>query len=206
MTEARAVCVYCGSQTGVDSAFADYAHRFGQALADNGYTLVFGGGGRGLTGAVARGCLESGGKAVGIIHDALRTAENAYPDLSSMRVTHTMHDRKRELFEHSDAFVVFPGGLGTLEELVEVACWHNLTFHKKPIVLANLNNYWAPFLDLLSHFEQAEFLSPKADLWGGPSSSLHVVDAFEDLIPTVTRLITEAERVGADEAELQVEP
>ena len=206
MTEARAVCVYCGSQPGADPAFADYAHRFGQALADSGYTLVFGGGGRGLMGAVARGCLERGGQAVGIIHDALRTAENAYPDLSSMQVTHTMHDRKRELFEQSDAFVVFPGGLGTLEELVEVACWHNLAFHKKPIVLANLNNYWAPFVALLSHFEQAGFLSPKADLWGSASSSLHVVDRFEDLMPTVARLIAEAEREGSEETDLQVEP
>src|SRR6201991_1341810 len=132
------VCVYCGSGPGTNPGFVKAATAFGKDLAENGVGLVYGGGSIGLMGAVATGALDAGGKVTGIIPDFLTARESALKRAQELIVTPDMHTRKRMMFERSDAFVAFPGGIGTLEELVEQMTWAQLLHHKKPVVLCSI--------------------------------------------------------------------
>src|ERR1041384_3856293 len=158
MSDIQTVCVYCGSGPGANPRFMEAATAFGKALAENGVGLVYGGGSIGLMGAVARATLEHGGTVTGIIPDFLTKREHATAGAQELVVTHDMHERKRLMFERSDAFVALPGGIGTLEELVEQMTWQQLGRHSKPILLADIDGFWAPLFALLAHMRSTEFI------------------------------------------------
>ena len=160
MNKIKTVCVYCGSGPGTNPHFVEAAIGLGKALAENGIRLVYGGGSIGLMGAVAKSVLDHGGSVTGIIPDFLTTRENALKRVQEMIVTPDMHERKRLMFERSDAFVALPGGIGTLEELVEQLTWQQLGRHTKPVLLANIDGFWEPLLALLAHMRATEFIRP----------------------------------------------
>jgi uncharacterized protein (TIGR00730 family) len=160
MNKIKTVCVYCGSGPGTNPHFIEAAIAFGKALADDGIRLVYGGGSLGLMGAVASSVLDHGGSVTGIIPDFLTSRENALTRVQEMIVTPDMHERKRLMFERSDAFVALPGGIGTLEELVEQLTWQQLGRHSKPILLANIDGFWEPLLALLTHMRATQFIRP----------------------------------------------
>ena len=160
MTTIKTVCVYCGSGPGTNPRFVEAAIAFGKALAENGIRLVYGGGSIGLMGAVATSVLDHGGTVTGIIPEFLTNRENALKRVQELIVTPDMHERKRLMFEHSDAFVALPGGVGTLEELVEQLTWQQLGRHTKPILLANIDGFWEPLLALLAHMRRHRIHPP----------------------------------------------
>ncbi|WP_425305327.1 TIGR00730 family Rossman fold protein [Bradyrhizobium erythrophlei] len=182
----RTVCVYCGSGPGTNPHFVEAAIGFGKALADNGIRLVYGGGSIGLMGAVATSVLDHGGTVTGIIPDFLTIRENALKRVQEMIVTPDMHERKRLMFERSDAFVALPGGVGTLEELVEQLTWQQLGRHTKPVLLANIDGFWEPLLALLAHMRATEFI--RASL----AVDILKAERVEDILP---RLRAAAARV-----------
>ena len=160
MSKINALCVYCGSSAGTDPAFAKAARDFGKILADHDVRLVYGGGSVGLMGAVADAVLEHGGKVTGIIPEFLTRRERPRQLAQDLIVTRDMHERKRKMFESADGFVALPGGIGTLEELVEQITWAQLGRHKKPILIANINGYWDPLLTLVEHMRAQQFVPP----------------------------------------------
>jgi uncharacterized protein (TIGR00730 family) len=155
MSKIKAICVYCGSSPGTDPAFTATARGFGKILAENGVRLVYGGGSIGLMGALAGAVIEHGGAATGIIPEFLTAKERPRRLAQEQIVTRDMHERKRTMFERADAFVALPGGLGTLEELVEQMTWAQLGRHKKPILIANINGFWNPLLALIDAHARA---------------------------------------------------
>ena len=134
------------------------ATAFGKILAREGVSLVYGGGSNGLMGAVARSVHEHGGHVVGVIPEFLHARELAFKGADEMVVTPDMHERKRIMFERADAFVALPGGIGTLEELIEQLTWAQLGRHKKPILFANINGFWEPLVELLDHMKEHGFI------------------------------------------------
>ncbi|MCJ2026219.1 TIGR00730 family Rossman fold protein [Methylobacterium sp. J-067] len=164
MALVRTVCVYCGSGFGKNPAFKEAAQQLGTALAQAGMSLVYGGGDVGLMGTVARAVLESGGHVTGIIPDFLQARENMLDAVDETIVVPDMHTRKRLMFERSDAFVTLPGGIGTLEELVEQLTWAQLGRHKKPVVLVSVDDFWAPLLGLFDHMRDHGFIRDGLDL------------------------------------------
>src|SRR3989304_2173895 len=158
MSTIRSICVYCGSSPGINPGVAEVARQFGRILAENRISLVYGGGSRGLMGELAMSVREHGGRVVGIIPDFLKVRERMYTGAQEMIVTRDMHERKQLMFERSDAFVALPGGIGTLEELVEQLTLSQLGRHTKPIVVANIAGFWNPFLSLLHHMREEAFI------------------------------------------------
>jgi uncharacterized protein (TIGR00730 family) len=161
MHPVRSVCVYCGSSAGRDPVYMNAGHTLGRSLAAAGLRLVYGGGTRGVMGAVAAGAIEAGGKVTGIIPRFLikkEAAESALKTLDDLVVTENMHQRKHKMFEDSDAFVALPGGIGTLEEIVEIMTWAQLGHHSKPIVFANIQAFWDPMLTLMEHMRETGFV------------------------------------------------
>jgi uncharacterized protein (TIGR00730 family) len=154
----------------------------GKSIAENGMRLVYGGGTRGIMGAVASGVLSHGGKVIGIIPEFLMDKEASRHSLGSLTelvVTEDMHQRKHRMFEEADAFVTLPGGIGTLEEIVEIMTWGQLGRHRKPMVFANVNKFWEPMLELLNHMSGEGFIH---------TSHLvkpMVIDQIEDIIPSI---------------------
>ena len=177
----KTVCVYCGSGPGTNPNFIKAATAFGKALAANGVGLVYGGGSIGLMGAVATGALDGGGKVTGIIPDFLTARENALKRAQELIVTPDMHTRKQLMFDRSDAFVAFPGGIGTLEELVEQMTWAQLGRHTKPILMANIDGFWNPLLALLAHMKDTAFI--RAEL----SVAILTADRIEDILPRLEK-------------------
>ncbi|RQH14846.1 TIGR00730 family Rossman fold protein [Bradyrhizobium sp. RP6] len=177
MSTIKTVCVYCGSGPGTNPNFIEAAKALGKALADNKIRLVYGGGSLGLMGAVATSVLDHGGTVTGIIPDFLRMRENALTRVQEMVVTPDMHERKRLMFERSDAFVALPGGLGTLEELVEQLTWQQLGRHAKPVLLANIDNFWEPLFSLVAHMRQTEFIR------AGLTVDILKADRVEEIVP-----------------------
>ena len=161
MNTIRSICVYCGSQPGRDPAYLAAGRALGRSIAAHGMRLVYGGGTKGIMGAVASGVLSNGGKVTGIIPEFLVDMEatrHSLGQLDELIVTEDMHQRKHRMFEESDAFVTLPGGIGTLEEIVEIMTWAQLGRHTKPIVLANINGFWDPLTMLLEHMRDAGFI------------------------------------------------
>ena len=177
MSKINAVCVYCGSSPGTEPAFVEAAEKLGRILAENGVRLIYGGGSVGLMGAVAEAVLEHGGEATGIIPEFLTKRERPRRLAQELIVTRDMHERKRTMFERADAFVALPGGVGTLEELVEQLTWVQLGRHKKPILIANINGYWDPLLVLIDHMRAVKFIPPALNV------DLLVADQAEDILP-----------------------
>ena len=173
----RNICVYCGSGLGTNPAYASAARILGKSLAEHGIGLVYGGGGLGLMGEVARATLDAGGRVTGIIPSFLTEKEHMLRDVDELVVTSDMHERKKLMFERSDAFVALPGGIGTLEELVEQLTWSQLGQHRKPIVMANIAGFWSPFLNLLAHMKGEAFIRNGLDV------SFTVVDSAAKIVP-----------------------
>jgi uncharacterized protein (TIGR00730 family) len=160
MSKIKTVCVYCGSGPGTNPRFVEAATALGKTFAENDVRLVYGGGSLGLMGALAKSTLDHGGSVTGIIPEFLTARENALARVQELIVTPDMHERKRLMFERSDAFIALPGGIGTLEELVEQLTWQQLGRHTKPILLANIDGFWEPLLALLAHMRSTEFIRP----------------------------------------------
>jgi len=161
MNTIRSVCVYCGSSPGRDEAYVKAGHLLGRSLAKSGLRLIYGGGTKGIMGAVADGALKAGGKVTGIIPRFLinqEAAETALDKLDELLITDNMHERKHRMFEKSDAFVALPGGIGTVEEIVEIMTWAQLGHHRKPIVFANIKGFWDPMLALIEHMAEEGFI------------------------------------------------
>ncbi|MCP2080353.1 UNVERIFIED_ORG: uncharacterized protein (TIGR00730 family) [Methylorubrum zatmanii] len=158
------VCVYCGSGFGGDPAFADAAQRLGTVLARQRIKLVYGGGNVGLMGTVASATLEAGGYVTGIIPDFLKSRERMLDAVQETIVVSDMHTRKRLMFDRADAFVALPGGIGTLEELVEQLTWAQLGQHRKPILLLSVNGFWDPLITLIDHMRAHGFIREGLDL------------------------------------------
>jgi len=158
MNHIKTVCVYCGSGSGSNPRFAEAAIALGKTFAENNIRLVYGGGSVGLMGAVAKSTLDHGGSVTGIIPDFLANSERLYFTLTELIVMKTMHERKQIMFERADAFVALPGGIGTLEELVEQMTWAQIGHHQKPIVLLNIDDFWTPLIELLQHMKSLGFI------------------------------------------------
>jgi uncharacterized protein (TIGR00730 family) len=178
MSKINAICVYCGSSPGSDPAFTAAARSFGKILAENDVRLVYGGGSIGLMGALAMSVIEHGGTATGIIPEFLTAKERPRRLAQEQIITHDMHERKRTMFDRADAFVALPGGIGTLEELVEQMTWAQLGRHKKPILIANINGFWDPLLGLLAHMRAQGLVPPAAN-----GVELLVVERVDDILP-----------------------
>ena len=158
MNKIRTVCVYCGSGPGTNPRFVEAAIALGKALAENDIRLVYGGGSLGLMGAVAKSTLDHGGKVTGIIPEFLATRERLNSEISEVIITKTMHERKQIMFERSDAFVALPGGIGTLEELVEQMTWAQLGHHQRPIIIMDIGGFWTPLIELFQHMKSLGFI------------------------------------------------
>ncbi len=195
----RRICVYCGSSPGTSPAFAQAARDFGEILAQNGIGLVYGGGGDGMMGEIASTMVKNGGEVHGIIPEFLVAREHAHKNVQNLTVTRDMHERKQKMFEMADAFVALPGGIGTLEELVEQLTWAQLGRHRKPVLVANIAGFWEPLCALIDHMKKLEFIR------GEFSFDLLVADSVSDILPMLTRAIEavpeEAKRMTAADAE-----
>ena len=194
-TPIRSVCVYCGSRPGNDPAYAAAATLLGHAIAGHGLSLVYGGGTRGIMGTVSSAVRQAGGTVTGIIPEFLMDMEatrESLGELDELIVTADMHERKHRMFERSDAFVALPGGIGTLEEIVEIMTWAQLGRHRKPMVFANINGFWDPMMDLLTHMSEAGFIH-----------TAHlvrplIVNQPEQIVPAI---LEHAEKTGAGDGE-----
>lgn len=175
---AKSVCVYCGSSDAARPAYLEAATTLGRALAAAKLKLVYGGGGVGLMGATAKAAHAAGGEVLGVIPTFLIGKERALETVEHVVVAN-MHERKMLMYERSDAFVILPGGIGTLEEVVELLSWRRLELHEKPIVFWNPDGFWAPLFALFRHTVQ-EKLTPPAfmDAWTS-------VERIEDVIPAL---------------------
>jgi uncharacterized protein (TIGR00730 family) len=196
MDQIKTVCVYCGSGAGSNPRFVEAAQALGKTFAENSIRLVYGGGSVGLMGEIAKSTLDHGGLVTGIIPDFLKSRELALSRVQEMIVTPDMHERKRLMFERSDAFVALPGGIGTLEELVEQMTWQQLGRHSKPVLLANIDGFWEPLLSLLAHMRATEFIRPAFPI------DVLIADRVEDILP---RLSAHAARTPAATKELAPE-
>jgi uncharacterized protein (TIGR00730 family) len=195
MSTIKSICVYCASGPGNNPAFTEAAKQFGRILAENGIRLVYGGGSVGLMGTLADSVLDHGGAVTGVIPDFLMNREHMLLRVQERIVTRDMHERKRVMFERADAFVALPGGIGTLEELVEQMTWAQLGRHKKPILILNSEKFWDPLCALIDHMEKLAFIRP------GLSVKYLVTERVEDILPK----LTEAAR-AVSEAEMEMAP
>ena len=175
----KSVCLFCGSSDSTDPSYLEAAAGFGRLLAREGVRLVYGGGGIGLMGAAAKACNGAGGKVLGIMPEFLRTREALYDSVKTV-VVHSMHDRKAMMFAESDAFVVMPGGIGTLEEAVELLSWRRLDLHRKPIAFVDLDGFWQPYFTLMRHTVE-KGLTPA---W--LPDCYAVVERIEDILPALS--------------------
>ena len=193
MSTLKRICVYCGSGPGSDPAFVAAARAFGAILADNGIGLVYGGGSVGLMGELADTVLDRGGKVIGIIPTFLQDREHAIKR-ADVIVTRDMHERKQRMFDEADAFVALPGGVGTLEEVVEQMTWAQLGRHEKPILLANIQKFWDPLCALLNHMEELQFIRP------GLAVDYLVAERVDDILPMLRKAM---ERVTEQDKAMQ---
>jgi uncharacterized protein (TIGR00730 family) len=183
------LCVYCGSGPGRDPVYIAAARALGIAMADHGIGLVYGGGSNGLMGEVARAVLDHRGHVTGIIPEFLAVRERMMTDVNDLVVTANMHARKMTMFERSDGFVALPGGIGTLEELVEICTWAQLGQHAKPIVVCNIAGYWDPLLALFRHMRQENFIREGLDV------RLDIVKSAEEVIPAFEYRLSQTKQV-----------
>lgn len=158
MSHIKSVCVYCGSSNTSNPAYDAPTIELGQSIATQGLTLVYGGGNPGLMGKVSDSCLKAGGKVIGIIPDHIRQMEPQHQDLTELHVVDNMHIRKQMMAERADAFVIMPGGFGTLDEAFEILTWKYLGIHNLPIIIANIDGFWNPLLALIDHMRENGFV------------------------------------------------
>src|SRR5438128_921862 len=193
MSTINSICVYCASGPGNDPAFMEAAKKFGRILAENNIRLVYGGGSVGLMGELAESVLDHGGSVTGVIPDFLVNREHMLLRVQERVVTPDMHGRKRVMFERADAFVALPGGVGTLEELVEQLTWAQLGRHKKPILILNTERFWDPLCALLDQMKRLEFIR------AGLMISLLVAERVDEVLP---KLLEAARAVAERDKEM----
>jgi uncharacterized protein (TIGR00730 family) len=198
MSDLRNICVYCGSAPGTDPAFEAAAIALGRLMAAEEIGLVYGGGGNGLMGVIARTVREEGGNVTGIIPEFLQRREDRYDGAQKQIVVPDMHTRKRLMFEHADAIVALPGGVGTLEELVEQLTWVQLDQHAKPVVIADVNGFWRPLLDLFAHMRNNGFIRPSLEV------RYLVAEKIEDVIPMIKK--ARAMHIAGGKTETPLDP
>lgn len=161
MSTISSICVYCGAGSGTDPAHIASATALGHILAKEKIRLIYGGGTIGMMGAVSKAVMEQGGQVTGIIPRFLLDMEASHAELEQLDeliLTEDMHERKRTMFDRADAFIALPGGIGTLEELVEQLTWAQLGRHRKPVLLANINNFWQPLIELIAHMKDEAYI------------------------------------------------
>ena len=182
MTKINSLCIYCGSRSSNNENFQILAKRMGEILAKNNIKLVYGGGNVGLMGIIATSTLENGGEVHGIIPSHLHETEVAHEHLTKLTIVDNMHQRKRMMFDQSDAFIVLPGSIGTLDETIEAITWKQLKLHDKPIILLNSENYWEPFIELLKNIISYDFMTDDT------LKLFNVVNSVEEVIPLLEEL------------------
>lgn len=175
----QSVCVYCGAQLGKSPIFRQAAEQVAIDIARAGLKLIYGGGGIGLMGVMARAALAHGGYVIGVIPEFLRAAEASFDEANELIVTASMHERKQRMFELADGFMVLPGGIGTLEEMVEMITWRQLGRHSNPVIIVNIDGYWDPLTSLLTHFVREEFSH------GALTDFFRVVTRAQDAVPAL---------------------
>jgi len=181
MPAIESVCIYCGSSAGARPGYADAARRLGREMAERRIRLVYGGGRIGLMGEAADAALAAGGQVIGVIPDHLQLQERGHRGVTELRVVGTMHERKNVMFELSDAFVILPGGYGTLDEAFEMLTWRQLRLHDKPVLFANIDGYWNRLQDLIDHFIREGFAQESS------RRLFSFVDRIEDIVPSLLR-------------------
>jgi len=178
----QSVCVFCGASPGGSAAYRSAATALGTLFGENSVQLVYGGGGSGLMGIIADSVLESGGKVIGVIPDYLKERELGHQRLTRLEVVSSMHDRKRRMFDLADGIVVLPGGVGTLEEALEVITWKQLGMHNKPIIILNVQQYWQKLDELIAATIEHGFAAP-------PTRDLYeLVGSTSEVLPTLERM------------------
>lgn len=180
MDRIKAVCVYCGSSSMVDETYKEAARRMGEIFVKNDVRLVYGGGDVGTMGIIADSVMNNGGKVTGYIPQYLNEFEKAHTGISELFIVDSMHERKRLMFERSDAFVILPGGFGTLDEICEIMTWRQLRLHAKPIVFVDINKYWSPLFEVfVDHMIKEKFVRPEH------KNFYRVVEKLEDVLPSI---------------------
>jgi uncharacterized protein (TIGR00730 family) len=177
----KRLCVYCGSGSGTDPRFAEAARVLGRSMAEAGIGLVYGAGGNGLMGTIAQSVLDHGGHVTGIIPASLVELENATSEIQERHVVANLHERKMLMFNMADGFIALPGGLGTLEELVEQLTWVQLGQHAKPVIIVNTSGYWEPLLILFEQMREKLFIRP------GLETRYEVVADAAEVVPLFER-------------------
>jgi uncharacterized protein (TIGR00730 family) len=194
MNTIRSVCVYCGSSSGRDASHIAAAETLGTALGEAGIRLVYGGGTKGIMGAVADAVIRAGGQVTGVIPRFLidmEATERELKRLDELVVTEDMHQRKHIMFERSDAFVALPGGIGTLEELIEIMTWGQLGRHRKPVVIANVGGFWDPLSALLDHMRAEGYIHTAHQV------RPLVIDRAEDIVPRLKAAAAATDTAGS---------
>ncbi len=179
----KSICVFCGSSPGNHPRYVELAKNTGKAISDQNYRFVYGGGSLGLMGASARAAFDNGGDVLGIIPEFLVHAEGAFTE-AEHRIVPDMHVRKMQMYEESDAFIILPGGVGTLEEAIEVMSWMRLQLHQKPMVFLSNDGYWDPLIGLIHHTIDMKFTPEwlKDDVFAAttPDQALNMIKAEWD--------------------------
>ncbi|MGE0753753.1 MAG: TIGR00730 family Rossman fold protein [Alphaproteobacteria bacterium] len=179
MSNPKSVCVFCGASNDVPKKFLDIGSAFGKILAQKNINLVYGGGDCGVMGAVANASLQNGGYVTGVFPESLRDIENEHQSLSEIVIVNTMHERKQLMFEKSDAFIVFPGGFGTMDEMFEIITWRQLRLHNKPVVIFNFEEYWTPLIKLMYNIIDNNFAKEEV------KGFFNVVDKVDDVLKVI---------------------
>ena len=175
----KSICLYCGSSNDVEPKYLELAKKLGATLAEQNYRLVYGGGSGGLMGAAATAAHEAGGKVLGIMPRFLLTKERIF-DSVEHRIVETMHERKQMMFDESDGFIVLPGGIGTLEEAVEMLSWARLGLHCKPMAFLDEGQFWDPFFELMGHIVTGKFTPTEfLELFAHTKSPMDAIEALE---------------------------
>ena len=181
-------CVFCGSGDGKNPKYAKAAEKLGAKMAKADIGLVYGGGSLGLMGRIAKSVLSNNGYVTGIIPEFLGEREMMLQDVSNLIVTKDMHERKGLMFKYSDAFIALPGGIGTLEELVEQLTWSQLGQHEKPIYLADIDHFWDPLIDLINHMREEKFIREGLEL------NHKVLKSVDRMVPSILAQIDKLEQ------------
>ncbi len=198
MAELKSICVYLGANKGIRPDYTLAAEELGRTMAAEGIRLVYGGGSVGLMGILARTTMQAGGKVTGIIPQFLKDREVMLAEVDDLIVTADMHERKATMFQRADAFVAMPGGIGTLEEVVEIMTWAQLDQHAKPILILNLNGFYDPLMALFRHMAEEGFLN-KAFLGGQVSLPVTFVNSVAEIIPAIRAAIARISRAELDQ-------
>ncbi len=183
MTKGKYLCVYCGASERVEPMYYQAAEELGKLIATNGFNMVYGGGRLGLMGRVSNAVVENGGLVVGVTTEQLDEREGVQSGLHEIHVVDTMHARKLQMSQKADAFIIMPGGYGTLDEFFEILTWRQLNLHQKPIIIANINNFWDPLVSLFHHIIDTDFARKEH------TQFLHIENTLEGVIKIAQRLL-----------------